>query len=277
MAETKVRIDLLTKDNYDTWKLHAEALLVKSDGWSYVDGSCRKPALTPGNEAAIKLWEIADRKARSDLILAISPSELKQVKGCETSREMWLKLESIFQSKGPARKATLLKRLTLTKMKEGEDVREHLNQFFDAVDKLSEMDLVVNDDLLAIMLLYSLPASFENFRCAIESRDELPKPEILKIKILEESEARKSKEADTIVDAMFAKKVSYSKKKNGKFKSDEESNKVKYVKPFRFKCHRCKKIGHKAADCRETERAGKAKESAFHNESTNKSPFHVDQ
>jgi len=68
-------------------------------------------------------WEIADKKAKSDIILSIKPSELKQVKACNTSREVWLKLQSIYQSSGPARKATLLKRLTLHRMDENGDVR----------------------------------------------------------------------------------------------------------------------------------------------------------
>ena len=62
-------------------------------------------------------------------------------------------------------------------MEEGEETKEHLDKFIDAVDKLGEMELRVNDDLLAIMLLYNLPSSFENFRCAIKSRDELPAPD----------------------------------------------------------------------------------------------------
>lgn len=105
---------------------------------------------------------------KSDIVLSIRPSELKLIKGCSTSREVWLKLESIFQSKGPARKATLLKRLMLHRMFEGEDIREQVNNFFDTVDKLAEMNVDINVDLLAIMLLYSLPSCFENFPCAIE-------------------------------------------------------------------------------------------------------------
>jgi hypothetical protein len=97
----------------------------------------------------------------------------------------------IYQSKGPARKATLLKQLTLQRMEESGDVREHIDMFFDAVDKLQEMEVEINRDLLAIMLLYSLPDSFENFRCAIESRDHLPTPDVLRVKIIEESNARK--------------------------------------------------------------------------------------
>lgn len=86
--------------------------------------------------------------------------------------EIWLKLESIYQSRGPTRKATLLKQFTLQRIEEGGDVREHVNKFLDTGDKLSEMNIDINPELLAIMLLYSLPPSYENFRCAIESRDD---------------------------------------------------------------------------------------------------------
>lgn len=68
-------------------------------------------------------------------------------------------------------------------------MRYHLAKFFDAVDKLTEMDVIIQPDLLLIMFLYSLPAAYRNFRCAIESRDKLPSLEILRVKILDESDA----------------------------------------------------------------------------------------
>ena len=127
-------------------------------------------------------------------------------------------------------------------MEEGDDTKEHLDKFFDAVDKLGEMELKVNDDLLAIMLLYSLPSSFENFRCAIESRDELPTPDTLRIKILEESQARKGKNSPNPEGAFFARGSQSSrnfKKGRGQcYKSTHERSKIK--------CYNC---GHKKADC----------------------------
>ena len=66
------------------------------------------------------------------------------------------------------------------------------NIFFDIVDKLKEMDIEVADDLLSILLL-KIPENYENFRCAIEAPDVLPKPDIFKIKLLEEWEERKGK------------------------------------------------------------------------------------
>lgn len=87
---------------------------------------------------------------------------------------------------------------------DSDDVRNHVRKFFDVVDKLGEMDVEINPDLLAIMLLYSLPT--ENFRCAIESRDELLSPKTLRIKIIEESYARRSDTRTIILNAIFANK-----------------------------------------------------------------------
>lgn len=248
------RIEMLSKDNYDTWKIQMEALLTKNDEWCYANGSNQKPALVQGNaesEKVVKEWIQMDGKAKADIILSICPSELKQIKGCTTSHEVWQKLESTYQSKGPARKATLLKQLTLHRMEENGNVRDHINKFFDAVDKLGEMDVDINPDLLSIMLLYSLPSSFENFRCAIESRDDLPSPESLRIKIVEEDDARRSDIRNMGQNAMMSNRKYYNRNpkkevmegKTGVNNSDKKGK-------FKFRCHKCKGIGHKAVDCR---------------------------
>ena len=207
-ATHATRLELLSRENYDTWRIQAEALLVKNDYWSYVsEDTPQPPAPATGNEAATaayKAWVKADQKAKANIILAIKPSELHSIRGCITSRDVWTKLESVYASKGPARKANLLKRLTQHKMEEGGDLKNHLAEFFETVDKLHGMEIEINGDLLSIMLLYSLPSSFENFRCAIESRDNLPDVETLKIKIMEESSARKM-DAGNDANAMFAK------------------------------------------------------------------------
>lgn len=181
MPKATYHIDPLDKDNYDTWAIQAEAVLVKSKLWKYVS--------TPLDEKTDTTEIEADKQAKAELILIIAPSQLKEVKKCNTAKDLWDKLKQIHASKGPARKATLLKQLILTKL-EGSDVRTHLNKFMDTVDKLADMDVSINEDLLTIMMLYSLSSDYENFRVAIESRDILPKPEELKIKIIEESDAR---------------------------------------------------------------------------------------
>jgi len=51
----------------------------------------------------------------------------------------------------------------------------------------------IKSNLISILLLYSLSDTFENFRCAIETRDSLPSLEELKIKIVAEYQARQEK------------------------------------------------------------------------------------
>uniref|UniRef100_A0A6V7IJ77 Retrovirus-related Pol polyprotein from transposon TNT 1-94 n=1 Tax=Bracon brevicornis TaxID=1563983 RepID=A0A6V7IJ77_9HYME len=243
---TNVRIELLSKDNYDTWKIQMRALLIKNDAWQYVSGITTKPEVVAGNAesiAAAALWETNDAKASSDIILCIDPKELKQVKNCSTSKEIWEKLKNSYQSTGPARKGTLLKQLALSRLENGGDVKEHVRNYFDIIDKLTEMDINIHNDMLAILLLYSLPASFENFRCAIESRDDLPTLDALRIKIIEENEARNNDSRLENSNALLARKNFYRKKTE---KKDEGSS---GNQTFKFKCHRCKKKGHKSNEC----------------------------
>ena len=156
------RFNVLTRENYDTWRIQAKALFVKNDVWDYISGETPTPALAANNataaektvaENAHKAWLKADRKARSDLILSISPSELKDISGCATSHEIWMKLESIHASKTPARKAALYKRLTQHKMAEGGDVCANIKEFFEAADKLKATDATLDNDLLCMILL----------------------------------------------------------------------------------------------------------------------------
>jgi len=72
---------------------------------------------------ARRSWERKDRKAKD---LTIKPSELKHVAECVTSREVWLRLETIYHSSGPTRKAIMLKKLMRCKISDDEDVREHI-------------------------------------------------------------------------------------------------------------------------------------------------------
>lgn len=144
------------------------------------------------------------------MYLAINDAKLKQVKNCETARDICQKLELIFELKGLAKKASLWKWLITHRLKVSGNVRVHIDEFFDIIDKFSKLNVEIGDKLQSIILL---PESFDNFRCAIESRDSLSDSEALKIKILDEditrTERTRSNDHDT---ALFAQKTKDSKK-----------------------------------------------------------------
>jgi len=121
-ASGAVRFEQLKAENYDTWRMQMRAILIKNDAWGYVNGSAAKPEDV--REEDVKRWIDGDLKAQSDIILAMSPSVIKQVKGCETASDIWAKLEDIYQSKGAIRKVALLNQLICHKMHDSDDARE---------------------------------------------------------------------------------------------------------------------------------------------------------
>lgn len=91
MAATPIRIDPLNANNYDSWKLHIRAILIKADLWSYASGA--KPCPTGESDAK---WKEFDQKACADMTLAISSSELGLISECETSYDIWVFLQYFY-------------------------------------------------------------------------------------------------------------------------------------------------------------------------------------
>ena len=61
-----------------------EAILTKNDAWGYVSGDKVKPEIVAGNAESVeaaRAWDVEDKKAKSDIVLAIKSSKLKHVAG----------------------------------------------------------------------------------------------------------------------------------------------------------------------------------------------------
>ena len=129
--------------------------------------------------------------------------------------------------------------------------------------KLKEINLVVIDELLAMLLLYSLPDSFSMLGTAMESQDELPSTEILKIKIIENYEGRKSRDVNKDQGALYVKKQQGTRNQ-----TSENQKPVNHYyndgRRYRNKveCYRCGRVSHIAKDCRSKYPANKSKQSA---------------
>jgi len=59
-------------------------------------------------------------------------------------------------------------------MSDDGNIIQHLNETSNGIDKLAQCGMEIQEELLAIMLLTSLPNEYENLVIAMESRDVVP-------------------------------------------------------------------------------------------------------
>lgn len=229
------QIQKLGEKNYESWKIQVRSLLIYNELWAYTNGTELK------TEQNAVDWTKKDEKALALILLSVEESQLNHVKRAQTSLEAWENLQKVHESRGPVRRAALYKQLHRMKKETHQTMTQYVNDFQYKVEQLEEVGLKIPDELVSIMLLSSLPAEYENFAIAIESRDQLPNLESLKIKLIEE-EARRGETCDAADQDQNNALVTKKKYKNTKFKE----------KQFKFNgnCNVCKKYGHRAKECR---------------------------
>ncbi|XP_046591993.1 uncharacterized protein LOC107218385 isoform X2 [Neodiprion lecontei] len=137
-----IGFDVLTKDNYRSWRMKAEALLRVSDLWDHVDEDEKSSAMG-------QLWMKKDGIAKSKLILHISSELLLLLENCTTAREVWLKLENVYDNRDKDSEVS-----TDDCEDNDEDViinaiEDSAEDFFNKINDLSETNLMEYKELLS--------------------------------------------------------------------------------------------------------------------------------
>jgi len=83
------------------------------------------------------------------------------VSGETLAYNLWKRLSELFKSKNSLNKAFLIKKIVNLKYKDGSSIAEHLRSFQNMVNQFITMEIVLDDELLALLLLSSLPNSWE--------------------------------------------------------------------------------------------------------------------
>lgn len=239
-----------------------KSVLIHAELWPIVCGKyVKNDDATVADSSA---FDAKDEKALASIILTMKPSQLNNVKHCKSSQEAWNRLKDIYQPQGPARKISLFKKLLYLRKSEGASIKDHINEFYAVSEQLIEIGVIVPEEMLTIILLSSLPKSYDNFVVAIETRDTLPSLNALKVKLLEEGERRqdieerREGEPEQAFVARVRKNDSNAKSSSGD-KSHRRSDNNKHSN---VKCYNCGRRGHFAVKCRESK-----KESARNQES----------
>ncbi|KAL6339122.1 hypothetical protein AAG906_024273 [Vitis piasezkii] len=115
------------------------------------------------------LWKLkmkallVQQKAHSAILLSLADEVLREVADETTAVGLWRKLESKYQKKSLTNRLYQKRRLHTLKMSEGMQVRDHLDNFNRIILDLNGVGVKVEEEDQAMILLCSLPSSYENF------------------------------------------------------------------------------------------------------------------
>ncbi|GJX45782.1 hypothetical protein Tco_0262458 [Tanacetum coccineum] len=104
-----------------------------------------------------------NKKAHSAMILCLGNKVLREVTGETTATRVWSQLETLYMTKSLANKLYLKKKLYTFYMPAGRKISEHIDEFNKIVLDLANIEVKFKDEDLALLLLTSLPASYEHF------------------------------------------------------------------------------------------------------------------
>ncbi|KAL8502265.1 hypothetical protein ACS0TY_021405 [Phlomoides rotata] len=108
-------------------------------------------------------WNTREEKAHSTIMLCLSDDVIIEVADQETADGLWKKLESLYMTKSLTNKLLLKQRLFRLRMQEGTPLRDHLDKLNKILLDLRNIDVKLEDEDAALILLVSLPESYENF------------------------------------------------------------------------------------------------------------------
>ncbi|GJV89573.1 hypothetical protein Tco_1533511, partial [Tanacetum coccineum] len=145
--------------DFGLWRIKMRALLIQHGREAALE------VLPTIKEAEAKAETKAElnKKAHSAMILCLGNKVLREVTGETTAAGVWTKLESLYMTKSLANKLYLKKKLYTFYLSAGRKISEHIDEFNKIVLDLANIKVKFKDEDIALLLLTSLPASYEHF------------------------------------------------------------------------------------------------------------------
>nr|GEV74638.1 retrovirus-related Pol polyprotein from transposon TNT 1-94 [Tanacetum cinerariifolium] len=103
------------------------------------------------------------KKAYNTLILCLGDRVLQEVTKETTDARIWMKLTSLYMNKFLANRLYLKKKLYTYYMSPGIKLGDHIDEFNKLILDLANIDIEIEDEDQPLMLLTTLPLSYENF------------------------------------------------------------------------------------------------------------------
>lgn len=163
-VDSRVAIEKLHgSEQWTNWRFKIKLALYSSDVMDVVDGSMTR---TAHNE--IEFLKL-DRKAQAIIGTTIGSSQIKHVKHCNTAKDMWDELHSIYDRKNEIMIAKLQAQFWNFKIDDSESIIDATARLTDIVNMLDDAGHLITDATKVTRMIDALPDKYSVFRPAWDS------------------------------------------------------------------------------------------------------------
>uniref|UniRef100_A0A2N9EUJ4 CCHC-type domain-containing protein n=1 Tax=Fagus sylvatica TaxID=28930 RepID=A0A2N9EUJ4_FAGSY len=230
--------------NFGLWQRRVKDLLVQQGLVKALYGKTKKPEKMTDDE-----WEELDMKAVSTIRLLLADEVMYDVMEENSTAGIWLNLEKRYMSKSLTNKLHLKQNLYGLKMTKGADLRQHINTFKQIISDMLRIDIKFEDEDKAMMLLTSLPASYEHLVTILLFGKETLELEEVSGALLDHYQRKHKDSAESSGEGLVVK--GYQDRGRKKDKDDKSARGRSKSKSKTVKCFKCQKKGHMKRDCPE--------------------------
>ncbi|KMQ87259.1 integrase core domain protein [Lasius niger] len=243
-------------DNWNVWKFVVKNLLRGTENAHEVYiGEIAKPIPLPENATSqqqnqyrenLKAWDKADRAANQIIVKTLDTKVMALLVSCETARDMWLKLHTIYEQQTKQASHTVQSEFLNFSMDPSDEMVTHIAKFEGLVLRMQQLNVKPDELSLTVKLLDTLPEEYESLRQAWWARAEDQQTFGNLLEVLTSDDARRKIRVGK-QEQMAALVVSKSRKHDRgntsgnvkKSQSQQPNEKGKYNPSHHYKCYSC--------------------------------------
>ncbi|PKI76683.1 hypothetical protein CRG98_002992 [Punica granatum] len=141
-----------------------ENLLLCSDLYDPIEGDSAKP-----KDKDDKAWECANRKTIDLIRQWIDNSIYHHVAQETNAKALWENLTNLYTRKTPQNKVFLVEKLVHLRYQDGSDMAVHMSNFQDIVNQLTNLEIILPNELQACLLLGTLSDNCDTLVVALSN------------------------------------------------------------------------------------------------------------
>ncbi|VFQ63901.1 unnamed protein product [Cuscuta campestris] len=234
------------KSSFTLWQRRMKDFLVHLGLSRALKGDEAKPEKMSDND-----WQELCEKCVSTIRLCIADSVVNCVIDEESPVAIWEKLEKLYMAKSLTNKLLLKRRLYRLQMEDEDTLVGHMNVFNGLIDELKQVDVKISEEDQALLLLNSLPVSYEVYADTILCGKDTISLEQAQLAFLSFDARRKDKAGVRSDDAVAAIAHGGGRGRSSirDYKSKHGRSKSQNAPKNEVRCYKCGELGDIRRDC----------------------------